>query len=121
MTLSFTPLRGILVFLLLSSFCAEPNGVDISGGTHDYATLFGKLAVDFDSDEVGCADPAGPVDAYTWRLVGYGSNLNVMMLPWVNAIVNGRKDLAFLMVNDRWAKVQREAFDQVQCLEESNG
>ena len=44
-----------------------------------------------------------------------------MMLPWVNAIVNGRKDLAFLMVNDRWAKVQREAFDQVQCLEESNG
>ena len=41
-----------------------------------------------------------------------------MMLPWLNAIGYGRKDLA-LVTADKGEK--RDFFDRVKCLEASNG
>ena len=51
-------------------------GIELSGGTTGYTDLFRELTVVFDSHEPGCSDGTGPLDAYIWRGVGYGSNVN---------------------------------------------
>ncbi|CAN0115382.1 unnamed protein product [Ascophyllum nodosum] len=86
--------------------------VEVTREIPDYAAFFGELTVDFDSHELGCPDRAGPIDSYMWRGVGYGSNINNMILPWLNAFGSGRRDLAL---------VYGDYLELVKCREERNG
>eukprot|EP00903_Cladosiphon_okamuranus_P007627 g7396.t1 len=64
------------------------------------------------SETLGCS--AAVADTYEWRIAGYGSNINFLLLAWANAILEGRDDVA-IVVNTE------ELFPRTRCVVASNG
>lgn len=74
-------------------------------------TLQERLAT-FSEDSPGCAGLA--LDLYHWRAAGYGSNLNNLLPTWIDAILEGRDDVAVVLDTD-------QLFRWTTCSSASNG
>lgn len=64
----------------LVSTCLAAAVVDKA--TKGYGHLFNHLRETFSAHETGCTDPTGPIDVYTWRRVGHGSNVISEFRQW---------------------------------------
>eukprot|EP00903_Cladosiphon_okamuranus_P013102 g12221.t1 len=81
-------------------------------GTHQGPKPFRpEWLENFRRGDPGCLHP--PLDTYSWRTAGWGSNVNTLLLQWAEALVSGRTDVAIIFDSD-WPW-----FEQTTCEEAS--
>eukprot|EP00903_Cladosiphon_okamuranus_P007625 g7394.t1 len=67
---------------------------------------------EFRQGEIGCAGPMS--DPYSWRVAGYGTNINILLLAWANSIVERKNDMSVILS-------ARAFFPRTTCNATSNG